>query len=98
MAKEMKEILSECMREAVSIEDLAERLISAGVTFAPRENEKCEIRNAELRVAGEFIEAVDEMMECVCETMGCSFTYYGRYPEVKKKYTQGERKEDAKEI
>ena len=52
MPKELKEILSECMREAVSIEDLAERLIFAGVTFAPQENAECEIRNAELRVAG----------------------------------------------
>jgi hypothetical protein len=36
--KELKEILSECMREAVSIEDLAERLTSVGVTFAPADN------------------------------------------------------------
>lgn len=86
MKVELKEILSECMREAGSIEELAERLIAAGVAFAPAENAECEIRNAELRVAGEFIEAVDEMMECVCAMTGYSFTYYGRYPEVKRKY------------
>ncbi len=89
MPKELKEILSECIREARSIEELAERLASAGVVYAPAENEKLEIRNVELRVAGEFIEAVDEMMECVCAMTGCSFTYYGRYPEVKRKYTEG---------
>ena len=90
MPKELKEILSECMREAGSIEELAERLTSAGVTFAPADNAEFEIRNAELRVAGEFIEAVDEMMECVCAMTGLALTYYGSYPLVKKKYTEGE--------
>ena len=33
--KELKEILSECMREAVSIEDLAERLLAEGVILPP---------------------------------------------------------------
>ena len=92
--KELKEILSECMREAVSIEDLAERLIASGVSV-PEANAECEIRNAELRVAREFIESVDEMMECVCAMTGVALTYYGRYPEVKIKYTEGERSDDA---
>lgn len=56
--KELKEILSECMREAVSIEDLAERLISAGVVYAPRENAECEIRNADKK----HIEVIERMM------------------------------------
>jgi hypothetical protein len=62
MAKELKEILSECMREAGSIEDLAERLTSAGVTFAPAENAECEIRNAELRVAGKIFAEAHNML------------------------------------
>lgn len=33
MPKELKEILSECMREAGSIEELAERLIASGVSI-----------------------------------------------------------------
>ena len=94
MPKELKEILSECMREAGSIEELAERLTSAGVVYAPADNAELEIRNAELRVAGEFIEAVDEMMECVCAMTGLALTYYGSYPLVKKKYTEGERREE----
>ncbi|MBR3806694.1 MAG: hypothetical protein IKJ13_07700 [Clostridia bacterium] len=57
--KELKEILSECMREAGSIEELAERLTSAGVTFAPADNAECEIRNAELRVAGNLIGEIE---------------------------------------
>lgn len=62
MAKELKEILSECIREAVSIEDLAERLISAGVTFAPADNAECEIRNAELRVAEKIFAEAHNML------------------------------------
>jgi hypothetical protein len=37
-------------------------------------------------VAGEFIEAVDKMMELVVAMTGCSFTYFGKYAELKKKY------------
>ena len=40
-------------------------------------------------VAGEFIEAVDQMMELVVAMTGCSFTYFGKYAELKKKYTEG---------
>ena len=42
----------------------------------------------EKKVAGEFIEAVDQMMELVVAMTGCSFTYFGKYAELKKKYAE----------
>lgn len=62
MKVKLKEILSECMREAVSIEELAERLNSAGVVYAPADNAECKIRNAELRVAEEIFAEAHNML------------------------------------
>ena len=45
----------------------------------------------EKKVAREFIEAVDSMMECVTAMTGLSLTYYGKYAELKKKYTEEEK-------
>lgn len=59
------------------------------------ENSEFGIQNSELRVAGEFIEVVDEMMECICAMTGVALTYDGRYPELKRKYTEGKGREDA---
>ena len=41
-------------------------------------------------VAREIFDAVDEMMACVAEMTGCAITYYGKYAELKKKYTESE--------
>lgn len=40
-------------------------------------------------VAREFIKAVDEMMELVCAMTGLELTFFGKYAELKKKYTEG---------
>lgn len=61
MPKELKEILLECMREAGSVEDLAERLIASGVSV-PEANAECEIRNAELRVAEKIFAEAHNML------------------------------------
>jgi DNA-binding ferritin-like protein len=84
--------IAEYQSYAEYVEAVAERLIASGVSV-PEANAECEIRNAELRVAREFIETVDEMMECICAMTGVALTYYGRYPEVKMKYTEGQRSE-----
>lgn len=53
MPKELKEILSECMREAGSVEDLAERLTSAGVVYAP----------VEVKVAEKIFTEIEEIID-----------------------------------
>jgi crotonobetainyl-CoA:carnitine CoA-transferase CaiB-like acyl-CoA transferase len=92
--KELKEILSECMREAGSIEELAERLTSAGVVYAPADNAEFEIRNAELRVAGKIFAEIDKALNNSVKTelfKGTWFDYSKFITEVdklKKKYTE----------
>jgi hypothetical protein len=50
--KELKEILSECMREAGSIEDLAERLVDRGVQIVPEG--AIILTRAEVEALGEY--------------------------------------------
>ena len=40
-------------------------------------------------VAGEFITAVDSMLNLVCEMTGLELKVFGKYAELKKKYTEG---------
>ena len=40
-------------------------------------------------VAREIFEAVDSMLELVCAMTGLGMTYFGKYSELKKKYTEG---------
>ena len=38
----------------------------------------------------ELIKSVDDMLDLVCTMTGLELTYYGKYTEFKKKYTEGE--------
>ena len=71
-------IIGECVNAECQIVDIAENLYEKGYRKASE-------------VAREFIEAVDSMMECITAMTGCSFAYVGKYAELKKKYTEGER-------
>ena len=38
----------------------------------------------------ELIKSVDDMLALVCALTGLELTYYGKYAELKKKYTEGD--------
>ena len=74
------------------LSQVANSAISCGLSIAMRE-----IRNAptadvapKSEVAREIFEAVDSMLELVCAMTGLGMTYFGKYAELKKKYTEGE--------
>lgn len=84
----MKEKLKEIIRSVPItdkaypeyVEALAEKLIDAdGCQMA--EELKCE-------VATEIFAVVDSMLSLVCDMIGIDIRFYGRYAELKKKYTE----------
>lgn len=45
-------------------------------------------KNGYEKAAREFIEAVDPMLDLVCHMTGLEITFFGKYGELKKKYTE----------
>ena len=86
MPKELKEILSECMREAGSIEDLAERLIAADV--APVRHGEWVVKD----LNNPFYESKKAPHCSVCGKM--NFIRYDYCPDCGTKM-DGERSDDA---
>ncbi|MBQ8005518.1 MAG: hypothetical protein IJ303_04320 [Clostridia bacterium] len=105
MKSKLTKILVECMREAGSIEELAERLIASGVSI-PEANAECEIRNAEPGVAENLIGEIEAFASkhlLILKTIAIlkpSVAAGGKHAfdlllellaELKKKYTEGDK-------